>query len=62
MTTTISTNFLPANLKVGTGFDFILDDYNKVAVNLEFNKLLVPTPQNPETETEQLLLKKEDKI
>ena len=38
-------NFLPANLKVGTGFDFILDDYNKVAVNLEFNKLLVPTPQ-----------------
>lgn len=41
----ISTNFLPANLKVGTGFDFILDDYNKVSLNLEFNKLLVPTPQ-----------------
>ncbi len=38
-------NFLPANLKVGTGFDFILDDYNKVALNVEFNKLLVPTPQ-----------------
>ncbi|HEY4617683.1 MAG TPA: type IX secretion system outer membrane channel protein PorV [Flavobacterium sp.] len=43
-----STNFLPANLKLGTGFDFILDEYNKVAVNLEFNKLLVPTPQNPD--------------
>jgi hypothetical protein len=41
----ISNNFLPANLKVGTGFDFILDDYNKVALNLEFNKLLVPTRQ-----------------
>jgi hypothetical protein len=40
-----STNFLPANLKIGTGFDFILDDYNKIAVNLELNKLLVPTPQ-----------------
>jgi hypothetical protein len=40
-------NFLPANLKIGTGFDFILDDYNKVAVNVEFNKLLVPTPQFP---------------
>ena len=37
--------FLPANLKLGTGFDFILDDYNKVALNLEFNKLLVPTRQ-----------------
>jgi hypothetical protein len=39
-----SGNFLPANLKLGTGFDFILDDYNKVAVSLELNKLLVPTP------------------
>ena len=37
-------NFIPTNLKLGGGFDFILDTYNKVAVNLEFNKLLVPTP------------------
>ena len=43
-----SNNFLPANLKIGTGFDFILDDYNKVALNVEFNKLLVPTPQDPD--------------
>jgi len=44
-------NFLPSNLKIGTGFDFILDDYNKVALNVEFNKLLVPTRQvyNPST-------------
>lgn len=41
-------NFLPANLRLGTGFDFILDDYNKVSVNLELTKLLVPTPQNPD--------------
>ena len=46
--TQFNNNFLPANLKVGTGFDFILDDYNKVAVNLELSKLLVPTPQNPD--------------
>ncbi|MFC5684315.1 type IX secretion system outer membrane channel protein PorV [Flavobacterium sp. MAHUQ-51] len=44
----ISANFLPANLKFGTGFDFILDDYNKFGLNLELNKLLVPTPQNPD--------------
>ena len=43
-----NTNFIPANLKLGTGFDFILDDFNKVALNLEFNKLLVPTPQDPD--------------
>ncbi|NHM08195.1 type IX secretion system outer membrane channel protein PorV [Flavobacterium sp. CYK-4] len=41
-------NFLPANMKLGAGFDFILDDYNKVAVGLEVNKLLVPTPIDPE--------------
>jgi len=46
--TEFSNNFLPANLKVGTGFDFILDDYNKIALNVEFNKLLVPTPQDPD--------------
>ena len=43
-----STNFLPANMKLGGGFDFILDDYNKVALNLEVGKLLVPTPQDPD--------------
>lgn len=41
----INRNFLPANMKLGGGFDFILDEYNKIAVNLELSKLLVPTPQ-----------------
>lgn len=37
-------DFIPTNLKIGAGFDFILDGYNKIFVGLEFNKLLVPTP------------------
>ncbi|MCF6182012.1 type IX secretion system outer membrane channel protein PorV [Lutibacter sp.] len=37
-------NYIPTNLKIGGGFDFILDSFNKVSLNLEFNKLLVPTP------------------
>ena len=41
-----SANFLPANMKLGGGFDFILDDYNKVSVSVEFDKLLVPSPQS----------------
>ncbi|MFK5959566.1 MAG: type IX secretion system outer membrane channel protein PorV [Lutibacter sp.] len=41
-------NYIPTNLKIGTGFDFILDTFNKVSVNLEFNKLLVPTPSESE--------------
>jgi hypothetical protein len=40
----INANFLPSNLRVGGGFDFIFDEYNKLAVNVEFTKLLVPTP------------------
>ncbi|KGK31383.1 type IX secretion system outer membrane channel protein PorV [Cellulophaga sp. E6(2014)] len=39
-------NFLPTNLKFGTGFDFIFDADNKLALSTEFNKLLVPTPQD----------------
>jgi hypothetical protein len=43
-----SANFLPANMRVGAGYDFILDDFNKVALNVEFAKLMVPTPQKLE--------------
>ena len=35
-------------MKLGGGFDFILDGYNKIFVGLEFNKLLVPTPPRVE--------------
>ena len=41
----INANFLPAQMKFGGSFDFIFDDYNKVTASVEFNKLLVPTPQ-----------------
>ena len=42
----INANFLPAQMKLGGSFDFIFDDYNKITTSLEFNKLLVPTPQD----------------
>ncbi|GAA3648363.1 type IX secretion system outer membrane channel protein PorV [Flavivirga jejuensis] len=37
-------NFQPTNLRLGGGFDFIFDNYNKIAVTAEVTKLLVPTP------------------
>ena len=43
----INANFLPAQMKLGGAFDFIFDEYNKVTASVEFNKLLVPTPQIP---------------
>jgi hypothetical protein len=41
-----SANFLPANMRLGGSYDFIFDDYNKVSLNVELAKLLVPTPQS----------------
>ncbi len=41
----LNDNFLPTNLRLGAGFDFIFDDYNKVGVTGEITKLLVPSPK-----------------
>ena len=40
-------NFIPTNLKIGSAFDFIFDSSNKLSINLELNKLLVPSPSIP---------------
>jgi hypothetical protein len=40
----LNDNFLPANMRLGGGFDFIFDEYNKIGVTAEITKLLVPTP------------------
>lgn len=44
----INSNFLPANMRLGLGFDFVFDEYNKISLTGEVTKLLVPTPQNPD--------------
>ncbi|MCL7763366.1 type IX secretion system outer membrane channel protein PorV [Polaribacter sp. Z014] len=53
-----SDDFIPTNLKLGGGFDFILDDYNTISTTLEFTKLLVPTP--PIRDTDGTILEGED--
>ena len=37
-------DFLPTNLRFGTGFKVDVDDYNSITLLVDFNKLLVPTP------------------
>ena len=44
-------SFLPTNLALGGGFDFILDEYNTIGVTAQVNKLMVPTPPIYGTET-----------
>jgi len=36
-------DFIPTNLKLGVGYNWILDRYNRVVVLFDVNKLLVPT-------------------
>lgn len=36
--------FIPTNLRIGTGILYPFDDYNALSLNIEANKLLVPTP------------------
>ncbi|HLU50786.1 MAG TPA: type IX secretion system outer membrane channel protein PorV [Flavobacteriaceae bacterium] len=55
-------NFLPTNLRLGGGFDFILDDYNKVGVTGEVNKLLVPTPPIRDLNTGEVVEGKDDDV
>jgi hypothetical protein len=37
-------DFLPTNLRIGGGYHLEMDDFNKVSVYLDLNRLLVPTP------------------
>ena len=37
-------NYIPTNLRIGSGLDLILDSNNSVNFNFELNKLLVPSP------------------
>lgn len=55
-----SANFLPANMRLGGSYDFILDDFNKVSLNVEFAKLLVPTPQSADLDGDGLITTPEE--
>ena len=44
--------YLPANLRLGAGFWFEIDTYNKIGATVDFNKLMVPTPDYRNADTE----------
>jgi len=56
-----TSNFLPTKLKLGASLLYPMDDYNKIAFNLDVNKYMVPTPPMTEgmtAEEKQAALKK----
>ena len=44
-TTEANRDFIPVNLRLGTFWNTQLDEYNEIGFGVDFNKLLVPTPQ-----------------
>ena len=55
-------SFIPTNLKMGGGFDFILDNSNTITAGLELNKLLVPTPPIRDNATGEIISGKDDDV
>ena len=43
-TETTTRDFIPTNMRFGTALTTAIDDYNKISFEVDFNKLLVPTP------------------
>ena len=39
-------HFIPTNLRLGSSFDYEIDDYQRISVSADINKLLVPTPDD----------------
>ena len=52
-TETAVRNFIPINLRLGTSIGTDFDEYNKISLAFDINKLLVPTP--PEYENEDIV-------
>ncbi|MCK0130880.1 type IX secretion system outer membrane channel protein PorV [Flavobacteriaceae bacterium F08102] len=57
-----SESFIPTNMKLGGGFDFILDNFNRVSANIEVNKLLVPTPPLRDQSTGEIIEGKDNNV
>ena len=43
-----TSNFIPTNMRLGASYEYPIDNYNRISVSADLNKLLVPTPKlNP---------------
>lgn len=40
----VTNSFIPTNMRLGGSFDYPIDDYQRISVSADVNKLLVPTP------------------
>jgi len=47
-------DFIPMNLRLGTSLTYDFDRFNKIALSIDLNKLLVPTPDSTITEEQNI--------
>lgn len=52
-TNSVHKDFIPTNLGLGTALKMHIDDYNSIALAIDVNKLLVPTPDFPLVDDDQ---------
>lgn len=55
-------DFLPTNLRLGAGYEYTMDKYNKVTVYADVNRLLIPTPPEVDNTTGEILAGKDDNV
>lgn len=61
-TSQTTSDFIPANLRLGGAYRLQFDDYNRVAFMLDANKLLVPTPPARDEQTGEVIAGKDDDV
>ena len=61
-TETITRDFIPINLRLGTDITTEMDDYNKISFAIDFNKLLVPSPPLYDNETGEIIAGKDPDV
>jgi hypothetical protein len=54
-------NFIPANLRLGTAWTGEFDEYNKLTIAIDANKLLVPTPPIVDVNTGNIIKGKDNR-
>ena len=61
-TETITRDFIPINLRLGTDITTEMDDFNKISFAIDFNKLLVPSPPLYDNETGEIIAGKDPDV
>ena len=61
-TNELNSDFIPINLRLGSAVGADIDDFNKIMITVDVNKLLVPTPPVYDPQTNEIISGKPDDV